>query len=68
MNTGTSVGCAVDGKELRVTGRFLKTARLRSELHVPLEDPGSWVQEVKQSRLRADIVTFVQDIDDRIPK
>jgi hypothetical protein len=68
MNDGNSVGCVVDGKELLVTGRFLKTARLRSEFHVPLEDPGSFVQEVKHSPLRTDIMTFVQGINDRIPK
>jgi hypothetical protein len=58
----------VGGKEVQITGRFLKTARLRSEVHVPVEDPGAFVQEVTQSGLRADIVTFLQDIDDGIPK
>ena len=60
----------VDGKELVVTGRFLKTARLRSEFHVSMDDPRSFLQEAKRSGLRADadIVTFVQDIQDPAPK
>ncbi len=58
----------VDGKELVVTGRFLRTARLRSEFHVSLEDPRSFLQKAKQSGLRADILTFVQDIQDPAPK
>ena len=33
-----------------------------------LEDPVSFVQQVRRSRLRADIFTFVQGINDRIPK
>ena len=62
------MGCVVDGKELLVKGRFVKTVRLLSEAHVPLEDPVSFVQHVRQSRLRADIFTFVQSVNERIPK
>ena len=58
----------VDGKELVVTGRFLKRASLRSEFHVLLDDPLSFLREIKQSGLRADIVTFIQEIQDSVPK
>jgi hypothetical protein len=68
MKSKTLGGCEVDGKELLVAGRFVKTARLLSEAHVPLEDPVSFVQQVRRSRLRADIFTFVQSVNDRIPK
>src|SRR5262245_51322189 len=68
MSDSNSVGSVVDGKELVVTGRFLKTARLRSEFHVSLDDPRSFLQAVKLSRLRADIVTFVEQIQDPTPK
>jgi len=60
--------CVIDGKEVVVTGRFLKTARLRSEAHVPLEDPLRLVEQMKGARLRADIFTFVQSVTDRAPK
>lgn len=68
MSDSNSVGYVVDGKELVVKGRFLKTARLRSEFHVSLDDPRSFLREVKQSRLRADIVTFLEEIQDPTPK
>jgi hypothetical protein len=68
MKSETPVGCVVGGKELLVNGRFVKTARLQSEAHVPLEDPVALLEQVSQSRLRADIFTFVQGINDRIPK
>jgi hypothetical protein len=68
MKSETPVGCMVDGKELQVTGRFVKTVRLLSEAHVPLEDPVSFVEHVRASRLRGDIFTFVQGIHDRTPK
>jgi hypothetical protein len=64
----TPVGPVVDGKEVSVTGRFVKTVRLLSESHVPLEDPVAFLQHVRQSRLRADIFTFVQGVNDRVPK
>ena len=35
---------------------------------MPLEDPVAFVQHARQSRLRADIFTFVQGINDRSPK
>jgi hypothetical protein len=65
MKTSTP---AIDGKDLVVTGRFLKTARLRSEFYVSLNDPRAFIREAKQSGLRADIVTFVEDIRDPVPK
>ena len=49
-------------------GSVLKTARLRSESHVQLEDPFSFIQELKQSGLRADIFTFVRHVNNRIPR
>ena len=64
----TPVGNVVDGKELLVAGRLVKTARLLSESHVLLEDPVSFVEQVRHSRLRADIFTFVQAVNDRTPK
>jgi hypothetical protein len=68
MSTKNSVVRLVSGRELIVSGRALRTARLRSEFHVPLGDPMALIQEVRQSRTRADLLTFVQDLDDRSPR
>jgi hypothetical protein len=57
--------CVIGGKEVLVTGRFLKTASLRSEAHVALEDAESFVENVRQSRIRADLFTFAQGVNDR---
>jgi hypothetical protein len=51
-----------------VTGRILKTASLRSEAHVRLENAESFVEMVRRSRLRADLFTFVQNVNDRTPR
>jgi hypothetical protein len=68
MNDLNPVGYVVNTKELVVRGRFLKTARLRSEFHVSVGDPRSFLRELKQTGLRADIVTFVQEILEPAPK
>jgi len=68
MKSEIPAAYVVDGKEVQVTGRFVKTARVLSELHVPLQDPVALVQQVRQARLRADIFTFVQSVNDRTPK
>jgi len=53
---------------VQITGRVLKTARLRSEYFVRVEDPGTFVDDVKKSGVRADVLTFVQDVNDRSPR
>jgi len=68
VNTGSPGSCVIGGNEVLVTGKFLKTASLRSEAHVRLEDPESFVEEVRQSRVRADIFTFAQGVNDRTPR
>ena len=68
MNTASPGVRVIDGREVLVSGRFLRTASLRSEAHVPLEDPVSFVEKMRQSHLRADIFTFVQRVSDRTPR
>ncbi|SRR6266545_1642478 len=68
MSSRPAINCTVAGKQLHITGRFLKTARLRSEYYVRLEDASSFVEDVRKSSIRADILTFIQDINDRSPK
>lgn len=68
MGNAESTECSVAGKDVQITGRLLKTARLRSEYYVRLEDPVALVQAVQKSGLRADILTFIQDINERAPR
>jgi hypothetical protein len=59
---------SVAGKDVQITGSVLKTARLRSEYYVRLDDASVFVEEVRNSPLRADILTFLQDVNDPAPK
>lgn len=53
---------------MEITGTILKTTRLRSEYYIQLEDASTFVQELRKSRVRADLLTFLQDLNDPIPK
>ena len=53
----------VDGKQVIVAGRLLKTAKLKSELYENMTDPGAFCDNLKKSRVRADIFTFLQTAD-----
>jgi hypothetical protein len=68
MVSTAQMDCYVDGKNVQITGTILKTARLRSEYFVRLEQPEAFLAEVRRSGIRADILTFVQDVDDRSPR
>ncbi len=67
-SAASSGGCVIGDKEVLIAGRILKTARLRSEAHVPLEDAESFLEKMRQARLRADIFTFAQSVNDRTPR
>jgi hypothetical protein len=56
------------GRELQITGSFLRTARLQSEHYVPLEDASVLIRELESSKLRVDIVTLLQDLNDPRPQ
>lgn len=61
---------AIEGKELTVSGKTFRTARLRHEWCDFLSSPPSALNELKASRARADLFTFVGDIgvtDDAVP-
>ena len=63
MSTRRPIERSVAGKTLLITGVVLKTARLKSEQYVQLEDPLAFVQELSRSGLRADILTLVGDLN-----
>ena len=58
----------VDNKEVVVTGRFLKIAKLKSESFEYVDDPPSFVARMKDKKLRADLFTFLQETPDRNPR
>lgn len=64
MSPKRPIVCRVAGRDVQITGSILRTARLRSEYHIKrLENSSSFIQELRESGLRADIFTFLQDIN-----
>jgi hypothetical protein len=57
----------VDQKKVVVTGTLLRTARLRSEYFVSIDDADSFVKNLRRAGVKAHLFTFVQDISDRKP-
>jgi hypothetical protein len=61
----------VCGQTVVVTGGWLRTAAVKDEELVEkqvVEDPIEFVQQLKKSRLRADILTFAQKLPEITPK
>jgi hypothetical protein len=52
------VGHGVDPDALEISGRFIRTARLAEEWYRDLNDPGSFVENLKRAGANADIFTF----------
>jgi hypothetical protein len=67
MRTRRPTECCVAGIELQITGSVLRTARVRSEHYVRLENASDCVQELRKSELRADIFTFLSGINHPMP-
>src|SRR6266481_1601382 len=55
-------------KQVRVTGRLVRTARLEADLYQFLEDPESMLAELRASKTRVDLFTFIQRLPDTAPK
>src|SRR5208283_4458212 len=58
----------VDEKEITITGRLIKVARIKDEWYEDIEDPISLLQKIRESQLKADIFTFWQRLPDTEPK
>lgn len=58
----------IDDKEITITGRFIKTARLAQEWYEDVEEPESFIQKLRESKLKADIFTFWQRLPEIEPK
>src|SRR5579871_3070696 len=59
---------SVNGKNVTLTGRFPKIAKLRSEYFVSVDQPLAFIDEMKRLGVRADVFSFVDRLDDRAPK
>ena len=60
----------IDGSTVIASGRFVRIAAIKDESFVEStlpRDPTRLVTEVSRSGLRADLLTFPQEIDDRTP-
>jgi hypothetical protein len=58
----------VDTKEITVSGKFVKIARLEEEWYEDIDDPMSLISKLKNSNVKADIFTFWQRLPDIEPK
>jgi hypothetical protein len=58
----------VNNKNVVVSGLFPRVARLHAEYHEYIDNPQQFLSRLKDSRVRADIFTFLQPVSDRIPK
>ena len=58
----------VDGKEILITGRFPKIARLKGEYYEWLSEPRDFIADLKAADAGADIFTFVQKVSERTPR
>ena len=57
----------VGGKEIRISGRIVRMARLDGEKFRFLDDPEAVLQELKKSRARVDLFTFTQRLPNTKP-
>jgi hypothetical protein len=55
-------------KEIRVTGRLVRMARLEADGYQFLSDPELVLEELRQSKTRIDLFTFMQRLSETTPK
>jgi hypothetical protein len=58
----------VCGKEIRVNGRLIRTAKLEGEKFVFLEDPQTVIGGLPNCGVRVDLFTFIQRLPETAPK
>jgi hypothetical protein len=58
----------IDNNEIIVTGKLIKTARIKYEWDDDIQCPESLIENLKKSRINADIFTFWQRLPDTQPK
>src|SRR2546425_6813291 len=58
----------VCGKEIRVQGQLLRTARLEADKFQFLDNPQTMLEELRKSGTRIDLFTFMQRLPENSPK
>jgi hypothetical protein len=58
----------VGNKEIRISGRIIKTAELKHEWDEDIDDPETFIKLLKSSGVKADIFTFIQRLPESKPK
>ena len=58
----------VCGREIKVEGRVIRIARLDAEKYHFLEDPAPILNGLRNSRVRVDLFTFMQRVQETSPK
>src|SRR5258707_15193031 len=58
----------VCGKEIRITGRLLRVARLEADKYQFLDNPESMIEGLGKSGERIDLFTFMQRLPETTPK
>jgi hypothetical protein len=64
----TKTAIMIDNKEVVITGRLLRTARLRAEYYEFVTEPGAFIEKLKTGKTKIDLFTFLQGIHDRTPR
>jgi hypothetical protein len=58
----------VSDKEIKITGRLIRTAELKEDWDEDIEDPEAFIKVLKSSRVKADIFTFMQRLPESKPR
>jgi len=59
---------SVCGREVRISGRFLRVAQLEGDGYEFLSDPGSMIDALRASNTSIDLFTFLQRLPDTTPQ
>jgi hypothetical protein len=58
----------IGGKDIRVSGRLIRIARLDGDKYEFPDDPEALVKNLRSSGIRVDLFTFLQQLPDTLPK
>ena len=58
----------IENKEVVVTGKLFRMVRLRAEGYEFVDNPGQFMDKLRDGKIRADLFSFTQRIPDRTPK
>jgi hypothetical protein len=59
---------SIANRELSVTGRLIKTARLKAEYYETVDAPADFIKELQTKSIKADLFSFLQGAADTTPR